>query len=1058
MSCKVIKFTFLILLLLLNAGRLVSAQEEVTLRLKWRHQFQFAGYYAAQYKGYYESAGLKVNIKEKEEDREPVDELLAGETEFAVADSSVSLLYFTGKPVQILASIFQHSPLVLIASKKSGVTHPVHMRGKTFRSAWGVDDAPVQAMLLEAGLKKADMQVRPQKFGWDELLNGEVDALVAYITDAPYELKRRGFEFQVLNPRDYGIDFYGDNLISRSDFIYKNPRLVQSFVRESLRGWQYAMSNPEEVVDWIAANLESPLDKEALLYEAQAMQGLILPNLVEVGHTSPNRFGRIQKLYQDMGLQTGNRDLEGLIYDPLTVEFGKEKIIGITVTLLMLLLALIYGYSMRRKLMAKIIASRRSAQEVQTSFVDALKRSPLTMCITSLETGEFLDCNESYLEMTGYERSEIIGKTSTDVGILEPEFRTKMRDKLVTEGSLRGEEGYFRCKSGEKRLGRAFGSMVKYRGEVVLLGLYEDIHDAFEEKVRLANEKELLDSITKIQGRLIKGHAPEGLFDFLLKELLHVTGSEFGFIGDVLHEEDGTPFLQTHAISDISWDEQSRNFLLEHGPAGLEFRNLDTLFGRPLQSGEALISNSPNEDERAGGLPPGHPELKSFAGMPIYYGDSMVAMAGVANREEGYDEELVSFLEPFLRTMGQVVHFYRQELERQKIQRELVIAKEEAELASSAKTRFLATMSHEIRTPLNAIVGVADLLRNTSLDEEQLNLVETYDRASEHLLSLVNDILDISKVEAGELQIDLCWFDLRKLVEDCIHLHESKARQKGLRLVFEAKNDSVVKVCSDDNRIRQVLVNLLSNAIKFTSDGLIRVALELEGEEVKLEVSDTGKGIEMSSLERIFDPFSQEDEGIQRHYGGTGLGLAICKKIAYLLKGELLVSSTPKEGSVFSFVFKRNAFDREEEDLKPTDAVSMEELIRKPMNVLAVDDAPDNLMILEHIFKKTEDSLTLCSSASEALEICKANSFDLILMDLHMPGESGDRALAKISELEASESRINSYKVILTADALKEQRELCLSSGAHEVLTKPIRKKRVLQLLDESAQKLAQFN
>ena len=431
-----------------------------------------------------------------------------------------------------------------------------------------------------------------------------------------------------------------------------------------------------------------------------------------------------------------------------------------------------------------------------------------------------------------------------------------------------------------------------------------------ENEALLHRKTTLLEGLGAIQRQFLSEKHPAEAFDRMLAVLLETADSEYGFIGEVLRKEDNTPYLKTHAITNIAWNEETRSFYEEYAPAGLEFFNLSTLFGAVLTSKEPVVANDPLNDSRAGGLPEGHPDMGSFLGLPFFHANELIGMVGVANRPGGYDEELIEILEPILATCSSMVHAHRLEKLRQTQEEALRVSRDEAFVASKAKSDFLATMSHEMRTPLNGVIGMSSLLVDTELDDEQEEYVSIINTSAESLLTVINDVLEFSRLESGSIQFELNPLNTLSCLEDTLNVMAMDALQKGIDLVSYIAPDVPLSVLGDLSRIRQVLLNLISNAVKFTNEGGVVVSLEAEQVETEggtdmcrliFTVSDTGIGIEPPQLERIFDSFTQADTSISRKYGGTGLGLAISKQIVQLMGGSIRVESVPEEGSSFQF-------------------------------------------------------------------------------------------------------------------------------------------------------------
>jgi len=385
---------------------------------------------------------------------------------------------------------------------------------------------------------------------------------------------------------------------------------------------------------------------------------------------------------------------------------------------------------------------------------------------------------------------------------------------------------------------------------------------------------------------------------------------------------------------------------------------------------------------------------------------------------------------------------------------ELEKAKAAAEKASLAKSDFLSSMSHEIRTPMNAILGMADLLWESPLNAEQREYVGASRRAGASLLTLINAILDLSKIESGNFELHPVDFHLEDLVA-AAEMLRVRAEGKGLKLAVQISSEVPLDLNGDAERLRQVLINLLGNAIKFTSVGEVRLDIGLEAlpetvsQAVRFKISDTGPGIVAAKLALIFEPFTQADSTITRQYGGTGLGLTISRNLVELMGGKLEVSSENGKGSVFTFAI--GLVKAGNPPVRIESALDAALSFRKTgmPRILLVDDSTDNRALIIAYLKHSAYDVETAADGQAAFNKFTARAFDLVLMDINMPVMDGHTATRKIREWETQQKARRVPILAVTAYAMESDLIRALEAGCDDRLIKPIKKATLLKALEE---------
>ena len=376
------------------------------------------------------------------------------------------------------------------------------------------------------------------------------------------------------------------------------------------------------------------------------------------------------------------------------------------------------------------------------------------------------------------------------------------------------------------------------------------------------------------------------------------------------------------------------------------------------------------------------------------------------------------------------------ELERS--QKQLITAKEQAELEKRIKENFLANMSHEIRTPINGIIGLTYLLKNTVLNAEQVNMVNLLDVSSKSLLGVVDDILDISKIEAGKLKIVRSATNIYELCNSVIALMKYRADEKGIALNLQIDSDVPQVIVADSLRLNQIFMNLLSNAIKFTETGSVTLSIQSQDKKqhtvnLKFSVIDTGIGIAAESVQKIFNPFEQAEDQTSHNFGGTGLGLSIVKKLGELMGGIVSFTSELNKGSVFSFT---NNFEYLNTEALETSQVSKETPMLSNISILVAEDNDISQFMITKILKNWGINVDVVDNGSKVLESLRNKDYNLILMDSNMPVMDGLEATRRIRK-EFDEPKRNIPIISMSASVMEEDQRMAMEAGVNDVLSKP---------------------
>ncbi|SJZ65342.1 PAS domain S-box-containing protein [Trichlorobacter thiogenes] len=634
---------------------------------------------------------------------------------------------------------------------------------------------------------------------------------------------------------------------------------------------------------------------------------------------------------------------------------------------------------------ARDISERTRAYELlrlsEEKFSTAFKSSPDAFSLTRFRDGVFLDINESFTEQLGYRSEDVVGKSSLNLNIwVNPTDRDLMVQQIRDKGSVRNMEAQFRRKDGQIQIGLMSTALIMINGEECLLNFVRDITERkrAEEQLRLSEEK-FASAFKASPDSVNLNRLTDGTY-------LEVNEGFTSIVGYQAEEVLGKSSLDLNIWVFPEDRQRLVQAIRQYGVV----KNLETQFR--CKDGSIITGQ-------------------------------MSACIITVNGEQC------------------LLNITRDISERKQYEEELKQARRAADAANRAKSEFLANMSHEIRTPMNGIIGMAQLLQFTDLNPEQQEYLQCLDSSTKNLLSLLNDILDLSKIESGKITLENTRFSLRQSIQEVITTQISQIHQKRLKFTTNIADELPDFLLGDPLRIKQILLNLLANAIKFTETGSITLTvstIERLGSSLKLQLSlqDTGIGMTPEALERIFAPFEQADNSTTRKYGGTGLGLTICRRLAELMGGRIWAESEPAKGSCF-LVELPFELPTEQQTQQPEPAAQTCSNGTRSLKLLLAEDNELNAATLIAMLKKLGHQIKLASNGQQALDCLLRGRYDCILMDISMPVLGGDETTRIIREAELQTGQ-HMPIIALTAHALRGDREQFLSSGFDGYVAKPV--------------------
>jgi PAS domain S-box-containing protein len=806
------------------------------------------------------------------------------------------------------------------------------------------------------------------------------------------------------------------------------------------------ISTGDIIVTWEAGKIqkerESEIIRQGIVFEtfAEMLPEIIMETDTDGKITFMNTQGLLTMGYNNTDLSKGilltdflreedneklKKELNDLV-SPAQITFNEYELInktGNTVTVLFHAGPIfnrkkITGY---RCVLTDISKNKNYEAQLATekAFLDhIIDASPEAIVLTDFDN-HIIKSNKGFTNLFGFTKEEAINKIVDD--LLVPEDLKEEALQVDQEAMLKGTGEYQTIRI-DKNGNRIYVSMilstVKVNNEpVAFIAIYQDISK--ERKAKLMQEIQYNISAVTLQDFDIFD-----IYPTIVKEISRLWNVNNFFIALFNKEKDTLTFP----------------FFADERDHFQETTAKNTLTGWVIKSDKsALLKDQDIIDlENSGDISLVGSPCKVWMGVPMRV-DTEVIGAICLQDYRSSDAFNYDDLQVFEFIANQIVIT----IQRRKMLDNLILARKKAEDAATSKQQFMSTMSHEIRTPLNEVIGISNLLYQSNPREDQMEFIKTLRFSANHLLTLVNDILDYNKMESGKIVFEKTEFDLSSLLEDTRRSYSLRAQEKGVTFRLEKPDNMPQEVVGDSIRLNQILSNLLSNALKFTLTGTIGLKVrlsEIKGNKILLEfsISDTGIGIANDKLEEVFENYTQASSDITRKFGGTGLGLAICKRLVELQGGKIWVTSTPGKGSTFFFTIEYLIPENQPKKAENGIVDSMKGLVGK--KILIAEDNKINFFVANKFLESWGVKVTHAENGSLALDALKTDFFDLILMDLHMPVMDGIEATRIIRNSE--DEKIRKIPIVaLTAAVMSETHDKIENLYINDYVLKPFKPK-----------------
>ncbi|MBN2858619.1 MAG: ABC transporter substrate-binding protein [Candidatus Delongbacteria bacterium] len=834
----------LCLVFILTITVLLSAHEEekINLQLRWFHQFQFAGYYAAEELGYYEQAGLDVNIIEGGVNTDVTKEVLEGRAEYGVQTPSILVDRANGQPVVVLAAIFQHSPVALIVDTSSGIKTPADLVGK--RIMLGEKNVEIRAMLSSEGILN-EVEILGFTGDYNDIISGKVDGATGYITDVSYIEDQTESTFSYIRPLTYGIDFYGDCLFTTRQEMKKNQNRTLSFREASLKGWKYAMANPEEIIDLIIRKYKPRSSREQLHFEYEQMKKLIYPELVEIGHMNAGRWRHITDTFQKLGIIKPEFDIKGFLYEDhikQNNEFAKTVLSFVVLLLFSGLIVLYIKYvKEKKKEEAEELRHRSELEKSEARFRGLIEFGADGILLGSHE-GFIIDVNEMACSIIGMKREDLVGKFVTAVPFTKESLENRPLDfDLLKKGEV---------VVNERDLLRPDGTLVNIEMKTKMMadGTYQSIFRDITEKKNAEREIESLNS----------------RFEYVLG------ATKTGF--DIIDEENNVIYVDpvwAKTLGDHRGKKCYQYFM------GMEKQCPNCAIPEALKTGITTISEEYLEKENR------FIEVHTISLNEKINGRRLVAEFNIDITEK--------------KNIERKLREFNAELEKQVAERTLQLEMTNKELES-----FSYSVSHDLRAPVRHIIGFTDIFlkeNSDNLTERSRGTFNKITSSAQRMERLIDDLLKFSRT--GRQEILVSDVKMGEIIKNVMKEYKDCKDERNV----EADIGEMPLVKGDRILLSAVWENLIDNACKYTKGRdpvLIEIKCKKDNGEYIFSIKDNGVGFDPEFKHKLFGVFQRLH--LEKDFPGTGIGLANVRRIIYRHGGRTWAESEGEDkGAVFYF-------------------------------------------------------------------------------------------------------------------------------------------------------------